>query len=125
MSNDSEKHNIGPAAPSATTNGVESAQRKYDEEREKRIRRDGMAQYMDLYAHDKFRHFQADPWVQFDPAQSGLNPPEDGPRCEILIIGAGYGGLLFAVLLLQAGFRLEDIRMVDSAGGFGGTWYWN
>ncbi|KAL2826225.1 hypothetical protein BDW59DRAFT_161063 [Aspergillus cavernicola] len=44
---------------------------------------------------------------------------------RVLIVGAGYGGLLFSVRLLQAGFSLEDLILVDSAGGFGGTWYWN
>lgn len=46
-------------------------------------------------------------------------------QTRILIIGAGFGGLLFAVRLLQAGFSRDDLLLVDSAGGFGGTWYWN
>jgi cation diffusion facilitator CzcD-associated flavoprotein CzcO len=27
--------------------------------------------------------------------------------------------------MIQAGINADDIRIVDSAGGFGGTWYWN
>lgn len=42
-----------------------------------------------------------------------------------MIIGGGHSGLLYAVRLLDAGFRAEDIVLVDIAGGFGGTWYWN
>jgi cation diffusion facilitator CzcD-associated flavoprotein CzcO len=44
----------------------------------------------------------------------------------VLILGAGFGGLLFAVRLIQTGaFTADDLLLVDKAGGFGGTWYWN
>jgi cation diffusion facilitator CzcD-associated flavoprotein CzcO len=46
-------------------------------------------------------------------------------RCQLLILGAGWGGLLYAIRMIQAGMRPDDIRIVDIAGGFGGTWYWN
>ncbi|EXJ71207.1 uncharacterized protein A1O5_06201 [Cladophialophora psammophila CBS 110553] len=100
-------------------------QLKYNQEREKRLRPDGLAQFIDLHALPKFRHFKADLWIEEDARPLGPTPPQDGSRCEILIIGAGWSGLVFAVRLLQAGFKLEDIRIVDYAGGFGGTWYWN
>lgn len=46
-------------------------------------------------------------------------------KVRVLIAGAGFGGLLFAVRLLQSGFlRATEILFVDAAGGFGGTW-WN
>ncbi|CAG7980374.1 unnamed protein product [Penicillium nalgiovense] len=46
-------------------------------------------------------------------------------KVRVLIVGAGFGGLLFAVRLLQSGFlRATEILFVDAAGGFGGTW-WN
>lgn len=102
---------------------IAAVRQKYDEERNKRIRDDGMAQFVDLYDHEKFRHFKADPWVQLEPPRvGGPNPPQEGSNCDILIVGTGYGGLLFAVRLLEAGFKLENIRLVDSAAGFGGTW---
>ncbi|CAH0035460.1 unnamed protein product [Clonostachys rhizophaga] len=105
---------------------IAAVRQKYDEERNKRIRDDGMAQFVDLYDHEKFRHFKADPWVELEPPRvGGPNPPQEGSNCDILIVGTGYGGLLFAVRLLEAGFKLENIRLVDSAAGFGGTWYWN
>lgn len=44
---------------------------------------------------------------------------------RLLVLGAGYGGLLYAVRFLEIGFAAADIRLVDTAGGFGGTWYWN
>ncbi|KAF5023784.1 hypothetical protein F66182_4140 [Fusarium sp. NRRL 66182] len=132
MLNDTDKHQVEASVQPGSVDtkkthhdAVETAQRRYDEERNKRIRTDGIAQYMDLYAHEKFQSFQADPWVEIDTEQLGHRQLQDGSRSEILIIGTGYAGLLFAVRLLQAGFRLQDLRMVDSAGGFGGTWYWN
>ena len=42
---------------------------------------------------------------------------------EVVVIGGGFGGLLAAVRLRQAG--VEDVRIIDPAADFGGTWYWN
>ena len=42
---------------------------------------------------------------------------------EVVVIGGGFGGLLAGARLRQAG--VEDIRMIDPAADFGGTWYWN
>lgn len=102
---------------------VGATQDRYNEEREKRLGPSGRSEYMDLYSLDRFRHFKDDLWAK----QEGLNPnapaaPTDGSRCEILIIGAGWSGLVTVVRLLQAGVRLEDMRIVDFAAGFGGTW---
>ncbi|KAJ7096281.1 hypothetical protein C8R44DRAFT_835126 [Mycena epipterygia] len=59
------------------------------------------------------------------PATTKTPPLKDGDTVKFLVFGAGYDGLLFAVRLVQAGFRVADIRLVDGAGGFGRTWYWN
>jgi len=108
------------------TNGdaLASAQARYNSEREKRMQNENAAQFADLFSQEKFKHFQADPWFEKGgvPVLGDPKPPREGDRNEFLIAGTGYGGLLFAVRLLQAGFKVEDIRMVDSAGGFGGTW---
>ena len=45
------------------------------------------------------------------------------PDIETLIVGAGFSGLGAAIALDRAGMR--DYRIVDAAGGVGGTWYWN
>ena len=42
---------------------------------------------------------------------------------DYLVVGAGYSGMLLSVRLLEAG--ITSIRIVDKAGDFGGTWYWN
>ncbi|HBF99030.1 MAG TPA: hypothetical protein DDW95_10815, partial [Alphaproteobacteria bacterium] len=44
-------------------------------------------------------------------------------ECEILIIGAGFAGLLLWHKLKSAGFT--DIRFCEKGGDVGGTWYWN
>lgn len=93
---------------------------RYNDERNKRVRADGTKQYIDLQRSDKFRVFLGDPWAE---QQSTLRSPlSDGGHTKILIIGAGFGGVIYAVRLIQAGFRSEDLMFVDSAGGFGGTW---
>ncbi|KAH7232720.1 flavin-binding monooxygenase-like family protein [Fusarium solani] len=103
---------------------------KYEEERQKRQRSDGLAQYIDPAKSEKFKHYTADPWVEADQKNrtQPLPPPPvaDGGHAKVLILGAGYGALLFAVRLLETGvFKANDIVFVDAAGGFGGVWYWN
>jgi cation diffusion facilitator CzcD-associated flavoprotein CzcO len=96
---------------------------KYEIERAKRLRAEGTSQFVDFYAVERLQRFKQDPWIDRNAANAV--PPNDGDRTDILIMGAGYGGLLYAVRLLEAGFKAEDIRFADSANGFGGTWYWN
>jgi cyclohexanone monooxygenase len=38
-------------------------------------------------------------------------------------VGGGFGGLLAAARLREAG--VKDIRIIEKGGDFGGTWYWN
>ena len=106
--------------------GVDALQieKRYGEERAKRLRDDGNNQFVDISHSSKFQHFQEDPSVDTAAVKDARTMfPND--RCQMLILGAGFGGLLYAVRLIEAGIRPEDIRIVDSAGGFGGTWYWN
>ncbi len=44
-------------------------------------------------------------------------------ECEIIVVGAGFAGLLLWYRLSQAGFT--DIRFCERGGDVGGTWYWN
>lgn len=100
------------------------AQRRYKEERDKRVRTDELAQYMDPATSAIHSRFVEDPWT--DPLNPNLGVPLlDGSHHRILIIGAGFGGILYAVHVLKFGFELDDMRIIDSAAGFGGTWYWN
>jgi cyclohexanone monooxygenase len=44
-------------------------------------------------------------------------------ECDILVIGAGFAGLLLWQKLRDAGFG--DVRFCEKGGDVGGTWYWN
>jgi cation diffusion facilitator CzcD-associated flavoprotein CzcO len=107
---------------------LSAIERKYEDEAAKRLRPDGVDQFVDL---DNQQGSESsvpyrDPWIDAEaPSAQGPLPLQDGSDCKFLIVGAGLGGLIGAVKLIQAGFSVDDIRMVDAAGGFGGTWYWN
>lgn len=95
---------------------------KYAEERNKRSGK-GLGQYIDLAKSDKFTSLLDDPWIE---AGAPINQVvDDGGHRKVLIVGGGFGGILFAVKLLQNGFSVDDLLIVESGGGFGGTWYWN
>jgi cation diffusion facilitator CzcD-associated flavoprotein CzcO len=89
---------------------------RYAQERAKRIRPDGNEQYVEVAG--QYAHFVEDPYVE--PGFT-REPLEDD--VDVVIIGGGFGGLLAGARLREAG--IEDIRVVEKGGDFGGTWYWN
>jgi cyclohexanone monooxygenase len=89
---------------------------KYLAERDKRLRPDGISQYVEVNA--EFSHYVDDPYVE-----PGFTRPPVTDEVEFAIIGGGFGGLLMGARLRDAGF--ENIRLVEAAGDVGGTWYWN
>ena len=92
--------------------------KKYAEERTKRLRPDGHGQYL-LPDEANLKHYTEDP--NCPPNVLDRSPLD--VQTQVVIIGGGFGGLLAAVRLVQAG--IQDIKVVDKAGDFGGTWYWN
>ena len=91
--------------------------RKYDEERAKRMRPDGNAQYIE--AKGGLAHYDdVDPYVE-----PGFTRPAMDEELDVVVIGGGFGGQLAAIRLGQAG--ITDVRIIERAGDFGGTWYWN
>ncbi|WAP50476.1 NAD(P)/FAD-dependent oxidoreductase [Arthrobacter sp. ATA002] len=92
-----------------------SLRAKYKAERDRRIRPDGAGQY--LPTTGTFGYYATDPYTE----RTEREPLTDS--VEVLVIGGGFGGLVTGARLRQAG--IEDIRMMDEAGDFGGTWYWN
>ena len=104
--------------PTAAELGFDPAEmrRKYDVERDRRLRPDGAAQYQDidgdLHRYDDDPHVK-EPIVR-EPVQETI---------EVAILGAGFGGMLIAARLEHAG--IHDFRIIERAGDFGGTWYWN
>jgi cyclohexanone monooxygenase len=93
----------------------EALKRKYAEERDKRIRPDGNDQYIRLTG--RFAHYLTDPYI---PVQE-REPKTD--HVTFAFIGGGFAGLVTGARLKEAG--VDDVRIIDKAGDFGGTWYWN
>ncbi len=48
--------------------------------------------------------------------------PTDPTPVDVLVVGAGFGGMYAVHRLRAAGF---DVRAIEAAGDVGGTWYWN
>jgi len=89
---------------------------RYQAERERRLTGLGTDQFK--FAEGALARFGDDPCAGPAPARA----PRD-ETCEVLIIGAGLGGIQAGATLRRAG--IDDIRIVDVAADFGGTWYWN
>ncbi len=90
---------------------------RYRQERDKRVRADGVDQYHDLVgplAH----HAATDPYVE-----PGFTRDPVLDETDVAIIGGGFSGLLAAARLIGEG--VTDFRIVEAGGDFGGTWYWN
>ncbi|KAJ4294037.1 hypothetical protein N0V90_007726 [Kalmusia sp. IMI 367209] len=107
---------------------LEAVRKKYAEEAKKRLRPEGSAQFLSLKdANDpRLQSLNEDPWADHDALNARPSPIRDDKVYPFFVVGAGFGGLLFAVHAIQSGAATpEDIRLVDAAGGFGGTWYWN
>ncbi|MEC7381370.1 MAG: NAD(P)/FAD-dependent oxidoreductase [Pseudomonadota bacterium] len=90
--------------------------KKYRIERDKRLRQDGNDQYQEISG--EFSYFADDPYINTELER---DPLED--EVDVLIIGGGFGGMLAAVRLKQAG--IDNFRIIEKGGNFGGTWYWN
>ena len=88
---------------------------KYREERDKRLRSDGTAQYVKI--EGALAHYLVDPYAE----RIERAPIEE--ELEVVILGGGFGGLLAGARLKQNG--VSDVRIVEKGGDFGGTWYWN
>jgi cation diffusion facilitator CzcD-associated flavoprotein CzcO len=106
---------------------------KYEAERQIQLRAHETVSDIEITVDDGWTDLAQDPWAGF-PDPAGETPHLltqrshllSQHRHRVLIVGAGFGGLLFAVRLLQTGqFKASDIVIADTAAGFGGTWYWN
>ncbi|KAL0941610.1 cyclohexanone monooxygenase [Colletotrichum truncatum] len=88
---------------------------KYEEERAKR-NIIGVSQFK--HAQGSNARFKSDvlkPTARRDPVTL---------KTSTLICGAGFAGLVTSVNLKQT-HGIDDFVIIDKAGGFGGTWYWN
>ena len=89
---------------------------RYRAERDKRLRADGNDQYVEV--RGEFARFVDDPYVAPGFARAPLTD-----AVEVVIVGGGFGGLLAGARLREAG--IDDLRIIEKGGDFGGTWYWN
>ena len=97
--------------PGATFNTEEQARyRAFKEDRR------GAADYIPM--EGEFAKYLADVYSA-EPIQRA--PLTDA--CEILVVGAGFAGLLLWHKLRAAGF--QDVRFCEKGGDVGDTWYWN
>jgi cation diffusion facilitator CzcD-associated flavoprotein CzcO len=102
--------------PPADQVDIPALREKYREERDKRLNSEGEAQFIrvagefqDLYVSDPHK-----PVVPRLPITEEL---------DVVVLGAGWGGILAAYHLIQQG--VTSFRNIDHSGDFGGVWYWN
>lgn len=101
--------------PEAKAGAVFNAQEqaKYREFKEARA---GAADYMAM--EGDFAHYLEDVYSAEPVEREALTD-----ECEVLVVGAGFAGLLLWYKLKEAGFT--DVRFCEKGGDVGGTWYWN
>ena len=95
----------------------EELRAKYAQERDKRIRSDGEAQYIEA-AEEFASYADDDPYVDVEDERDALDIDID-----VAVIGAGFSGLMAGARLKERG--VTNFRIIESAADFGGTWYWN
>ncbi|MBW2282119.1 MAG: NAD(P)/FAD-dependent oxidoreductase, partial [Deltaproteobacteria bacterium] len=107
-----------PTNPNPTDLGFDpdALREKYREERDKRVRREGNDQYTEVVGD--FARYVDDPYVE-----PGFTREPLTDEVDVVVIGGGFGGLLAAARLRDEG--VEDLRIIEKGGDFGGTWYWN
>ena len=94
---------------------LDAVHARYAAERDKRLRPDGNDQYLEPTG--RYAHFLEDPYAEPEPRE----PLTD--EVTFAFIGGGFAGLLAGAKMKQAG--VDDVRIIEKGGDFGGTWYWN
>ena len=102
---------LPPEPKGATFNAQEQA--RYREFKEARA---GAADYMAM--DGEFSRYLEDVYSDAPVEREALDD-----ACEVLCVGAGFGGLLLWHKLQKAG--INDVRFCEKGGDVGGTWYWN
>jgi cyclohexanone monooxygenase len=88
---------------------------RYRVERDKRLRTDGNDQYVRIAG--VFDEYLEDPYTPVAPRA----PKTD--HVTFAFVGGGFAGLVTGARLKEAG--IDDVRIIEKGGDFGGTWYWN
>lgn len=95
----------------------DALRKKYQYERDRRLRTDGEGQYVEV-AGEFTPYADEDPFVESKLEREPLRIDVD-----VVVIGAGFSGLMAGARLKEAG--IDNFRIIDAAADFGGTWYWN
>ncbi|MEM1144943.1 MAG: NAD(P)/FAD-dependent oxidoreductase [Pseudomonadota bacterium] len=96
---------------------LDALREKYVHERDRRINTAGTQQYAEV-SGDLAKFEQEDPYVE-----TPLNRSPVSIETDVVIVGAGFSGLMAGARLTERG--VTDFRIIDAAADFGGTWYWN
>jgi cation diffusion facilitator CzcD-associated flavoprotein CzcO len=102
--------------PAADEIDIPATRERYRLERERRLRPDGQAQYLEPVG--RFADaYEADPHRPVQPRE----PIND--EIDVAILGGGFCGMMVSIQLKEAG--VGNFRTIDQAGDWGGCWYWN
>ena len=94
---------------------IDALRERYRTERERRSPDKVGRGYRDMRAD--FAEMLEDPYsevAQREPVTDDV---------DVLVVGGGFGGLMTAARVREAG--VERVRIVEVGGDVGGTWYWN
>lgn len=94
---------------------IAALRERYRIERARRSPTETARAYRDVA--DGFGHLLTDPY-----GIAGERAPLTD-TVEVAIVGGGFGGLLTAAQLREAG--IHDIRIIEAGSDVGGAWYWN
>ena len=102
--------------PPASGIDIPAVHAKYIAERDRRINKSFNDQY--ISADGKWAEiYEVDPYTPVAPRDAITG------ETDVVILGAGYCGMMVAAQLKKAG--IDNFYNVDHGGNFGGTWYWN
>ncbi len=105
-----------PGLPSAHEIDIAALKQKYQQERDRRISKAGQQQYVQPKA-EFAEAYEGDPYTPVTPRQ----PLSE--EIETAILGGGWSGIMAGARMRKEG--LDNFRVIDHAGDFGGVWYWN
>ena len=103
--------------PPASEIDIPALRARYYAERDKRLNTKGERQYINDGPGDLHDLYNTDPYMAVAPREP---VSED---LDVLILGAGFGGVMAGYHLVQQG--VTNFRNIDHSGDFGGVWYWN
>jgi len=90
---------------------------RYQQERDRRLTPAGEKQFVRPEGLDAVADYAVDPHNPVAPRD-----PITG-EIDVAILGAGWGGVMAGYYLARQG--ITDFCNIDTAGDFGGVWYWN